>query len=73
MEAGSGSLPIKSLESCALQFATNNIKPTELAKRFRDQEIPVIGYIKGNIFTIDLKAVDLSQMKTLSIAIKESI
>ena len=73
VEAGSGSLPIKSLESCALQFATNNIKPTELAKRFRDQEIPVIGYIKGNIFTIDLKAVDLSQMKTLSIAIKESI
>ena len=72
VEAGSGSLPIKSLESCALHFAPNNIKPTELAKRFRDQEIPVIGYIKGNIFIIDLKAVDLSQMKALSFAIKES-
>jgi len=73
VEAGSGSLPIKSLESCALQFSPAYIKPTVLAKWFRNHEPPVIGYIKGDIFNIDLKAIDLSQMKALSLAIQKSI
>ncbi len=70
VEAGSGSLPVESIESIALRFNAKNVKPTELAKRFRTQDSPVVGYIKGNRFTIDLKAVLPAQMKDLSGAIQ---
>ena len=66
VEAGSGSLPVESIESVALRFDAKNVKPTELAKRFRTQDFPVVGYIKGNRFTIDLKAVLPAEMKDLS-------
>ncbi len=71
VEAGSGSLPVESIESIALRFNAKNVKPTELAKRFRTQDSRVVGYIKGNRFTIDLKAVLPAQMKDLSGAIQE--
>ena len=70
VEAGSGSLPVESIESVALRFNAKNVKPTELAKRFRTQDSTVVGYIKGNRFTIDLKAVLPAQMKDLSGAIQ---
>ena len=70
VEAGSGSLPVESIESVALRFNAKNVNPTELAKRFRTQDSPVVGYIKGNRFTIDLKAVLPAQMKDLSDAIQ---
>ena len=70
VEAGSGSLPVESIESVALRFNAKNAKPTELAKRFRTQDSTVVGYIKGNRFTIDLKAVLPAQMKDLSDAIQ---
>ncbi|MBH31886.1 MAG: L-seryl-tRNA(Sec) selenium transferase [Candidatus Marinimicrobia bacterium] len=69
VEAGSGSLPVRSIESAALRFCPNKMKPTELARRFRMQEPPVVGYIKGNRFTIDLKAIPVSQIKNLAQAI----
>ena len=71
VEAGSGSLPVESIESVAFRFNAKNVKPTELAKRFRTQDSTVVGYIKGNRFTIDLKAVLPAQMKDLSGAIQE--
>ena len=70
VEAGSGSLPVESIESVAFRFNAKNVKPTELAKRFRTQDSTVVGYIKGNRFTIDLKAVLPAQMKDLSGAIQ---
>ncbi len=69
VEAGSGSLPVRSIESAALRFRPNKMKSTELARRFRMQELPVVGYIKGNSFTIDLKAIPVSQIKDLARAI----
>ncbi len=71
VEAGSGSLPVQSIESAALRFRPEKMKPTELARRFRTQEPPVVGYIKGNSFTIDLKAIQSSQIKDLAAAIGE--
>ena len=70
VEAGSGSLPVESIESVALRFNAKNVKPTELAKCFRTQDSSVVGYIKGNRFTIDLKAVLPAQMKDLSGAVQ---
>ncbi|MCH8011953.1 MAG: L-seryl-tRNA(Sec) selenium transferase [Candidatus Marinimicrobia bacterium] len=57
VEAGSGSLPTEKIESAALRFRCKTMKPTVLAQKFREWEIPIIGYITGNRFYIDLKAV----------------
>ena len=64
VEAGSGSLPLEKLPSAALQF-NGKVKASELSKKFRLAEHPVLGYITGNKFYIDLKAVTPSQEKKL--------
>ena len=71
VEAGSGSLPVESIPSAALQFKPKTISVSTLAKSFRTGDIPVVGYIKGNIFYIDLKAVLSSQVERLTQAIQE--
>ena len=71
VEAGSGSLPVKSIPSAALQFTPRQITVTTLAKAFREGRIPVVGYSKGNKFYIDLKAVLPNQSPQLIEAIKE--
>lgn len=57
VEAGSGSLPTETLESVALRFNTTEVKPSALARRLRQSEPHVLGYISGNRFFIDLKAI----------------
>ena len=63
--AGSGSLPVQNIESMALSFSSKVIKPTQLSKTFRNNNIPILGYIKGNKFYIDLKAITKDQTKDL--------
>ena len=57
VEAGSGSLPTEKILSAAIEFTTPPITASNLGKKFRESKVPVIGYIKGNRFRIDLKAV----------------
>jgi len=57
VEAGSGSLPTETIESAALKFSCKTAKPSELAAAFRQQAPPILGYISGNRFFIDLKGV----------------
>ena len=64
VEAGSGSLPLEKLKSVALQF-NGKIKTSELSRKLRTAENPVLGYIKGKKFYIDLKAVPPSKEKVL--------
>ena len=66
VEAGSGSLPEEKLESMAFRFKPIGISPSTLSSKFRMSEIPVVGYIHGNIFYIDLKAVIPGQEKDLA-------
>ena len=47
MEAGSGSLPLEKLQSAALQFS-GEVKASELSRKFRTAETPVLGYITKN-------------------------
>lgn len=64
VEAGSGSLPTKNIESCAIKIKSD-IKPKAISELFRNASIPVVGYInKGNYF-IDLKAIPQDQIKIL--------
>jgi len=66
VEAGSGSLPTEKIPSIAIMFSSSKLKPTELSVLFRMASIPIFGYIHGNKFRIDLKAIpsDLSQVCT---------
>ena len=65
VEAGSGSLPVETIPSAALQFKPNAMSVSKLAKAFRTGNIPVVGYTKGNTFYIDLKAVLPNQVSRL--------
>ncbi len=71
VEAGSGSLPTETLESVALKFNTTGVKASELARRFRQSDSPVLGYISGNRLFIDLKAVLPSQDSILAAAVSK--
>ena len=65
VQAGSGSLPIENIESKAIIFGNSIIKASNLSKILRKQFKPVIGYIKSNIFHIDLKAIPEKQLSEL--------
>ena len=65
VEAGSGSLPVEAIPSAAFQFKPKTMSVSKLAKAFRVGEQPVVGYTKGNIFYIDLKAVLPNQLSRL--------
>ena len=64
VEAGSGSLPLENFPSAAIVFK-GGIKASELSRNFRMSENPVLGYITGNRFHIDLKAIPPTQEKRL--------
>ena len=64
MEAGSGSLPLEKISSMAMVFK-DGMNPSELSREFRMAAPPVLGYIHGNHFHIDLKAIPPYQEKIL--------
>ncbi len=71
VEAGSGSLPEKNIESIALRFNPIIIEANHLSKTLKKSFIPIIGYINKNKFYIDLKSVLPSQIKKIRQAIIE--
>ena len=71
VEAGSGSLPVETIPSAALQFKPKIITVSKLAKAFRTGNVPMVGYTKGKTFYIDLKAVLPNQDSLLIHAIQE--
>ena len=64
VEAGSGSLPLEKFPSAAIVFK-GEMKASELSRKFRAAPNPVFGYISGNRFHIDLKAIPTAQEKQL--------
>ncbi len=64
VEAGSGSLPLEKFPSVAIVFK-GEMKASELSRKFRSAPNPVLGYISGNRFHIDLKAIPTTQEKQL--------
>ena len=64
VEAGSGSLPLEKFPSAAIVF-NGELKASELSLQFRLARYPVLGYITGNCYHIDLKAIPATQEKQL--------
>ena len=70
VEVGSGSMPLEKLSSRALVFR-DGMKPNELSREFRKASIPILGYISGSNFYIDLKAIPPYQEKILCQVLQE--
>ncbi len=56
-EAGSGSMPIETIPSVAIRISADRISEEKLARLFRQQDPPVVGYLKEKRFYLDLMAV----------------
>ena len=56
VEAGSGAMPVDSLESIGIVFSKASMTPNRLSKKFRSAPSPIVGYIKDDKYIIDLKA-----------------
>ena len=70
VEAGSGSLPTKNIESLAISIKSE-IKPKILSDLFRSASTPIIGYINKGTYFIDLKAIPSNQANIASKVITE--
>ena len=71
VEAGSGAMPINSLESVGIIFKKKIFSPNMLSKKFRLASTPVVGYIKDSQYVIDLKAISLDCAEKISEIISE--
>ena len=71
VEAGSGSLPEKNIESIALTFNPTIIETNQLSKTLKKSVTPIIGYINKDKFYIDLKSILPSQIEKIRQAIIE--
>ena len=65
VEAGSGSLPTEKMESIAISLKSKHKSSDKIYNYFLKQDLPVIGYIKNDIFYIDLKAIPNDQLSSL--------
>ncbi len=65
VEAGSGSLPTEKMESIAISLKSKHKSSDKIYSYFLKQDLPVIGYIKNDIFYIDLKAIPNDQLSSL--------
>ena len=70
VDAGSGSLPLEKISSIALVIK-KGMKPSDLSQKFRMASPTVIGYLHGNSFYIDLKAIPPYQEKFLLKVLQE--
>ena len=71
VEAGSGAMPINSIESIGIMFNENKISPNKLSQNFRNASTPTIGYVKNGKYIIDLKAIPEDCLDDLSKIISE--
>ena len=71
VEAGSGSLPEKNIESVALKFSSSVISANKLSLLLKKGKVPIVGYIQKDSFFIDLKAVLPSQVSKIIKAINK--
>ncbi|GAJ24131.1 unnamed protein product, partial [marine sediment metagenome] len=68
-EAGSGSMPTETIPSIAIVMSPKQISEAKLAKLFRLNNPPIIGYCKNGEFYLDLKAICKDDSNLLTKAI----
>lgn len=64
IQIGSGALPLEQLPSRALVFLPSEITVEELARKFRSQQLPIIGYIRENKLFFDISTILPGELET---------
>ncbi len=64
-EIGSGSLPVETLPSIAIELTPNTISVTKLSELFRQGKVPVIGRIENDQLIFDLRTLYESEQQDL--------
>ena len=70
---GGGTMPKSSIPSKTIDILPNNISLPKLAKRLRETQNPVMGYIADEKFKVDLRTIFPRQDQVLTDSIKESL
>lgn len=70
-QLGGGSLPGQGIISWGLRISVPGLRPEQIEKAFRQQKIPIIGYIQKEQFIIDLRTVLPEEDEQLIQGIKE--
>ncbi|RKY55215.1 MAG: L-seryl-tRNA(Sec) selenium transferase [Candidatus Neomarinimicrobiota bacterium] len=68
-EAGSGSMPTETIPSIAIVMSPKQISEAKLAKMFRSNNPPIVGYCKNGEFYLDLRAICKDDSNLLTKAI----
>jgi L-seryl-tRNA(Sec) selenium transferase len=66
---GGGSLPAREIESAGIRIVVPGLSADELYARFIDEDIPIVGYILDDCFTIDLRTVLHGDLPVLAASI----
>ena len=73
VEVGSGSLPTEKKDSVAIQFKSKVFTASKISDKLRNLSKPIVGYIKNDIFYIDLKAIFECDLSYISNAISKTL
>ena len=73
VEVGSGSLPTEKKDSVAIQFKSKVFTASKISDKLRNLSKPIVGYIKNDIFYIDLKAIFECDLSYISNAIIKTL
>jgi len=56
-EVGGGTMPKTRMPSMALTFCPPGIKPERIAQYFRENDPPIVGYLRNNAFQLNLRTI----------------
>jgi L-seryl-tRNA(Ser) seleniumtransferase len=70
---GGGSLPTLKIESIAMQISMPGVSAKEIYNKFLNREIPIVGYVLDDTFTLDLRAIADNEIPEVAEAIDKLI
>jgi seryl-tRNA(Sec) selenium transferase len=70
---GGGSMPRTEIGSVTLDLRSHQLSLEELARRLRQAAVPVVGYIGGGNFKLDLRTIFPRQDEMVISALREAL
>ena len=71
--SGGGSLPMDEIPTKVVEIRAERLTATELAKRLRASETPVIGRIADDVLHLDLRTVLARELSDLAAALEQAV
>jgi L-seryl-tRNA(Ser) seleniumtransferase len=72
-QIGGGALPRSVIPSIAVELSSETISPDVLAARLRESRPPIVGYVSGGKFRLDLRTIFPSQDETITVALRSCL